>query len=74
MLYRESSWRVFTRGLRDAPFFRVWSMIRDACARSLIFDLDTALQALAERFGRDNPETVKLTGICPNLINTRAYV
>jgi hypothetical protein len=23
-----------------------------------------------ERFGRDDPETVKLTGICPNLIHT----
>ena len=49
-------------------------MIRDACARGLIFDFDTAIQALVERFGRDDPETVKLTGICPNLINTRAYV
>jgi predicted 2-oxoglutarate/Fe(II)-dependent dioxygenase YbiX len=66
----KSGWRVFTRGLRDASFFRVWSMIRDARARSLILDLDTAIQALVERFGRDDPETVKLTGICPNLIHT----
>jgi len=34
---------------------------RDAHARSLIFDLDTAIQALVDRLGRDDPETVKLT-------------
>jgi predicted 2-oxoglutarate/Fe(II)-dependent dioxygenase YbiX len=66
----KSSWHVFTRGLRDASFFRVRSMIRDARARSLILDADAAIQALVERFGRDDPETVKLTGICPNLIHT----
>jgi PKHD-type hydroxylase len=49
-------------------------MIRDARARSLILDLDAAIQALAERFGRYDPETVKLTGICPNLIRTRTNV
>jgi PKHD-type hydroxylase len=49
-------------------------MIRDARARSLIFHLDTAIQALVERFGRDDPETVKLTGICLNLIRTRTDV
>ncbi|MDE2379923.1 MAG: hypothetical protein KGM94_21860 [Bradyrhizobium sp.] len=41
-------------------------------ARSLIFDLDTAVQALAERLGRDDPETVKLTGLYHNLIRTWA--
>ena len=45
-------------------------MIRDAYARGLIFDLEPAIQALVERFGRDDPETVKLTGICLNLIRT----
>jgi PKHD-type hydroxylase len=49
-------------------------MIRDARARSLIFPLEPAIQALVERFGRDDPETVKLTGICPNLICTWADV
>jgi len=38
-------------------------MIRDAHARSLIFDLHTAIQGLVKRIGRDDPETVKLTGI-----------
>jgi PKHD-type hydroxylase len=38
-------------------------VIRDAHTRSLIFDLDIVIQALMERAGRDDPETVKLTGI-----------
>ena len=49
-------------------------MIRDACARSLILDFEPAIQALVERFGRDDPETVKLTGIYHNLIRTWAEV
>jgi PKHD-type hydroxylase len=49
-------------------------MIRDAHACSLIFDLDTVIQALVERLGRDDPETVKLTGIYRNLIRTWAEV
>src|SRR5580692_1178314 len=63
-----------TRGARVASFFWLQSMIRDAHARSLIFDLDTAIQALVERLGRDDPETVKLTGIYHNLIRYWAEV
>jgi PKHD-type hydroxylase len=63
-----------TRGTRVASFFWLQSMIRDAHARSLIFDLDTAIQALVERLGRDDPETVKLTGIYHNLIRYWAEV
>jgi PKHD-type hydroxylase len=48
--------------MRVASFFRLQSVVRDACARGLIFDLDTSIQALVERLGRDDPETVKLTG------------
>jgi PKHD-type hydroxylase len=57
-----------TRGTRVASFFWLQSMVRDAHARSLIFDLDAAIQSLVERLGRDDPETVKLTGIYHNLI------
>ena len=63
-----------TRGTRVASFFWLQSMIRDAHARSLIFDLDSAIQILAERLGRDDPETVKLTGIYHNLIRCWAEV
>ena len=57
-----------TRGIRVASFFQPQGMLRDAYARGLIFDRDTAMKALVERPGRDHPETVKLTGICCNLI------
>jgi PKHD-type hydroxylase len=77
VLYPASSLHLVTpvtRGLRVASFFWLQSMIRDAHARSLIFDLDIAIQALVERLGRDDPETVKLTGIYHNLIRTWAEV
>src|SRR6202020_3663807 len=41
-----------TRGVRVASFFWLQSMIRDAHARSMIFDLDTAIQGLVGRLGR----------------------
>ena len=63
-----------TRGMRIASFFWLQSMIRDAHARSLIFDLDNTIQALVERLGRDDPETVRLTGIYHNLIRVWAEV
>jgi PKHD-type hydroxylase len=66
--------RPVTRGVRVASFFWLQSMIRDPAARTMIFDLDTAIQALAERLGRDDPETVKLTGIYHNLIRYWAEV
>jgi PKHD-type hydroxylase len=71
VLYPASSLHLVTpvtRGVRVASFFWLQSMIRDTHARSLIYDLDTAIQALVERLGRDDPETVKLTSIYHNLI------
>src|ERR1700690_2863201 len=66
VLYPASSLHMVTpvtRGARVASFFWLQSMVRDAHARSLIYDLDTAIQALVERLGGDGPETVKLPGI-----------
>jgi PKHD-type hydroxylase len=63
-----------TRGVRVASFFWLQSMIRDAHARSMIFDLDAAIQGLVQRIGRDDPQTVKLTGIYHNLIRYWAEV
>ena len=77
VLYPASSLHLVTpvtRGMRVASFFWLQSMIRDAHARGLIFDLDTSIQALVERLGRDDPETVKLTGIYHNLIRYWAEV
>ncbi len=77
VLYPASSLHMVTpvtRGTRVGSFFWLQSMVRGAHARSLIFDLDTAIQALVERLGRDDPETVKLTGIYHNLIRYWAEV
>ncbi len=63
-----------TRGLRVASFFWLQSMIRDAHARSMIFDLDNAIQGLVGRLSRNDPEVVKLTGIYHNLIRYWAEV
>ena len=71
VLYPASSLHLVTpvvRGTRVASFFWLQSMVRDAHARSLIFDLDAAIQSLVVRLGRDDPETVKLTAVYHNLI------
>jgi len=77
VLYPASSLHMVTpvtRGARVASFFWLQSMVRETEARSLIFDLDNSIQALVERLGRDDPETVRLTGIYHNLIRQLAEV
>lgn len=77
VLYPASSLHTVTsvsRGARLASFFWLQSMIRDDHARSLIFDLDTAIQRLVERLGRNDPEVVRLTGVYHNLIRYWAEV
>jgi PKHD-type hydroxylase len=77
VLYPASSLHLVTpvtSGMRVGSFFWIQSMVRDAHARSMIFDLDSAIQNLCERLGRDDPETVKLTGIYHNLIRYWAEV
>jgi PKHD-type hydroxylase len=77
VLYPASSLHLVTpvtRGTRVASFFWLQSMVRDAHARSMIFDLDSAIQNLTERLGRDDPETVRLAGIYHNLIRYWAEV
>jgi PKHD-type hydroxylase len=63
-----------TRGVRMASFFWLQSMIRDGHARSMIFDLDNAIQGLVERLGRNDSQVVKLTGLYHNLIRYWADV
>ncbi len=56
-----------TRGSRLCSFFWLQSMIRDNHQRSLLFDLDVAIQ----RFGPENathPSVVQLTGVYHNLV------
>lgn len=57
-----------TRGVRVCSFFWLQSMIRDAHARRMIFDMDNAIQELVTRLGRNDPEVRKLTNIYHNLI------
>ena len=56
-----------TRGARIASFFWIQSMIRSDGDRTLLYDLDTAIQ----RFAKDapgNPAAVQLTGVYHNLL------
>lgn len=59
--------RPVTRGARVCAFFWIQSMIRDDGQRTLLFDLDTALQDLG-RDGPDRPALVQLTGVYHNLL------
>lgn len=63
-----------TRGVRIGSFFWLQSMVRDAHARSLIFDLDNTIQSLSERVGTSDADVVRLTGIYHNLIRYWAEV
>ena len=56
-----------TRGARVASFFWIQSMIRSDGDRSLLFDLDTAIQRLAVDVP-GNAAGVQLTGVYHNLL------
>jgi PKHD-type hydroxylase len=56
-----------TEGARVASFFWIQSMIRDDGDRTLLFDLDSAIQNLAKE-SPGNPVGVKLTGVYHNLL------
>jgi PKHD-type hydroxylase len=59
--------RAVTRGARIASFFWIQSMVRDDGDRSLLFDLDMAIQRI-NRDISDHPSTVQLTGVYHNLM------
>ena len=56
-----------TSGARIASFFWIQSLIRDDGRRTLLFDMDTAIQRLAADVP-DHPSTVQLTGVYHNLL------
>jgi PKHD-type hydroxylase len=56
-----------TRGARIASFFWIQSMIRDDGERTLLFDLDTAIQRLTLDLP-DHPAAVQLTSVYHNLL------
>ena len=57
--------RPVTRGARMASFFWIQSMVRDDGQRTILFDLDTAIQRLNVE-NPDHPAAVQLTGALPN--------
>jgi len=65
--------RPVTRGVRLASFFWVQSMVRDDGERTLLFDLDTAIQRINQD-APDHPSAVQLTGVYHNLLRRWADV
>jgi PKHD-type hydroxylase len=56
-----------TRGVRFAAFFWIQSLVRDDVQRTLLFDLDTAIQRLNATQSDDTART-RLTGCYHNLL------
>ena len=59
--------RPVTRGARLASFFWIQSMVRDDGERTLLFDLDNAIQRVAHDVP-DSPAPVQLTAVYHNLL------
>ena len=56
-----------TRGVRIASFFWVQSMVREDAQRALLFDMDIAIQRMAQE-NPDHPSVMQLTGVYHNLL------
>jgi PKHD-type hydroxylase len=65
--------RPVTRGARIASFFWIQSMVRDDGQRTLLFDLDMAIQRITQDVP-DHPSAVQLTGVYHNLLRRWADV
>lgn len=59
--------RPVTRGARISSFFWIQSMVRDDGQRTLLFDLDMAIQRIAAD-APEHPSAVQLTGVYHNLV------
>lgn len=57
-----------TRGERTASFFWIQSLIREDAKRSLLLDMDVAIQRLSISNGADDPSLISLTGTYHNLL------
>ena len=62
-----------TRGARVCSFFWIQSIVRDDGERTLLFDLDMAIQRVSGEMP-DNPAAVQLTSIYHNLLRRWAEV
>ncbi|HXG66592.1 MAG TPA: Fe2+-dependent dioxygenase [Blastocatellia bacterium] len=65
--------RPVTRGARLASFFWIQSMVRGDGQRTLLFDLDMAIQRISQD-APGHPATVQLTGVYHNLLRRWADV
>lgn len=57
-----------TRGSRWASFFWAQSMVRSDEQRTLLWNLDNAIQALTLKVGQADPEVISLAGTYNNLL------
>ncbi len=65
--------RPVTRGARVASFFWIQSMVRDDAERSLLFDMDMAIQGISAE-APEHPSVIQLTGVYHNLLRRWADV
>jgi len=65
--------RPVTRGARLASFFWIQSMVRDDGQRTILFDLDMAIQRISGEV-TDHPSVIQLTGVYHNLLRRWAEV
>jgi PKHD-type hydroxylase len=63
-----------TRGARWSSFFWAQSMVRSDEQRTLLYDLDNAIQRLSVKVGQGDPEVVALAGTYNNLLRMWADV
>jgi PKHD-type hydroxylase len=63
-----------TRGERIAAFFWIQSYVRSVEQRALLFDMDMAIQRLAQTAGQGDASIISLTGAYHNLLRMWAEV
>ena len=57
-----------TRGARVSSFFWIQSMVRDDGQRTLLFQMDAAIQQLVAELGNADDRVISLTGVYHNLL------
>lgn len=65
--------RPVTKGARISSFFWIQSMVRDDGERTILFDMDTAIQRINET-SPEHPSVLELTGVYHNLLRRWAEV
>jgi PKHD-type hydroxylase len=60
--------RPVTRGERLACYLFLQSLVKDTESRRMLFEMDMALVALRQRYGEEDADLVRLTGLYNNLL------